>query len=871
MLDSNPPSIPISVPQISPKSKETPTRDSQTDDAFPVAIDVAMDLVLDDEGLSPLEKIYLYSRSKASFHRIFIAHALPDYLHQITPQEAVEYVLPLLSGLAMDEDEKVREAFTAGLVPIIWWFFTNCQVIPDDLSLDEAYASSSTTVTISVQAFTPILGTLLLSPSGDVSKHSRTAVVKLLLRMQKIDDIEMGIYEDLSDADDQGGADFDPDDDIQPLVGLFRRDERLMFRQEILQQVVIGMGRLDVDLLETDDIHQSPYLSPGEQTRQTIHIEANELNPYFPAVLPQHSGADSPTSSYFGHSPQAVLHPSIPTAGHLPLPPQGLTVEVAAHRVGHFPHGDYEYDHKTYSEGGEDEQQAAVGRLSSMSLMAAVTASGSLSDETKLAFVKEVERVGRDPFSYVRCEASYVMGALAKVVPEEVVTMSLLPLFHSLQSDVNLHVRYSSVFALPAILSRLSPDHRRSLALETIVSLSSDENEIVRSGALEVLGEVVHTFQNDRTGPPKQLLHLFLGRGEDKRVRDGQQQTPPAEIDPLESFYRDPGRPLTCAFNFPAVALTLGASRWDELRDAYADVASNRSSKVRRTLAASLGKMAEIIGQKFAQRDLISVWWDAIRCEEEEVRTKIVESSDVLIGVVGEAAGMSLLQGLLTVWEEGVFKGWRERDAITKRLLTFAHMLGEAISSSISGLLLKALEDDVAAVRETAISMLPQVLSLFSPQADVSAALEVNLRKLAKSAMYRRRMTFVACQQARLLFVGDDGKAAAASDDLDFLMSVADLSNDVVEGVRIGVARFATIIYERLVRKSHPIPPILVKLVQRFSEDSSQEVQSYVPDLTRNVLTHSSDHGGLASRSTPTRPWAAEAATFSRPPPPRVR
>lgn len=100
---SNPPSIPVSVRHMSPKSEETPKRDSETDDAFPVAIDVAMDLVLDDEGLSPLEKIYLYSRSKASFHRIFIAHALPDYLHQITPQEAVEYVLPLLSGLAMDE------------------------------------------------------------------------------------------------------------------------------------------------------------------------------------------------------------------------------------------------------------------------------------------------------------------------------------------------------------------------------------------------------------------------------------------------------------------------------------------------------------------------------------------------------------------------------------------------------------------------------------------------------------------------------------------------------------------------------------------------------------------------------------------------
>jgi len=200
--------------------------------------------------------------------------------------------------------------------------------------------------------------------------------------MKKIDDIEMGLYEDPSDADDQCGADFDPDDDVLLFVGLFRRDERLMFRQEILQQVVIGMGRLDVDLMETDDIHQSQYPSPEEQARQTIN-EANELNPYFSAVPAQHRGTDAPTSSHSGHSPQAALHPSnassIPTAGHLPFLPQDLTVEAAAHRDGHFPHGEHEYDQITYgSEGGEDEQQAAVGRLSSMSLMAAVTASGQL-------------------------------------------------------------------------------------------------------------------------------------------------------------------------------------------------------------------------------------------------------------------------------------------------------------------------------------------------------------------------------------------------------------------------------------------------------------------------------------------------------------
>lgn len=77
----------------------------------------------DSEGLSALEKIYLFSRSRAGFQRVFIAHALPGYLRhrreghpnrveqgddspeadEITPAEAVEYVLPLLNGLAMDE------------------------------------------------------------------------------------------------------------------------------------------------------------------------------------------------------------------------------------------------------------------------------------------------------------------------------------------------------------------------------------------------------------------------------------------------------------------------------------------------------------------------------------------------------------------------------------------------------------------------------------------------------------------------------------------------------------------------------------------------------------------------------------------------
>lgn len=74
---------------------------------------------------------------------MFIARALPEYLVNVSPAEAVEYVLPLLNGLGTDQgklpllqqtfdiyltptpfvDETVKEAFVEKLATIMWWFF----------------------------------------------------------------------------------------------------------------------------------------------------------------------------------------------------------------------------------------------------------------------------------------------------------------------------------------------------------------------------------------------------------------------------------------------------------------------------------------------------------------------------------------------------------------------------------------------------------------------------------------------------------------------------------------------------------------------------------------------------------------------------
>lgn len=114
---------------------------------------------------------------------------------------------------------------------------------------------------------------------------------------------------------------------------------------------------------------------------------------------------------------------------------------------------------------------------------------------------------------------------------------------HTLQNLVtdSVHnVRHSSLFALPTILGRLPLGQRRQVALDVMIPMSMDEYADVRAGVLEALGEVIYTFHEDVNNkasdvfadleieesqtPPGELLKMFLGRTQDRRLIDDQQR-----------------------------------------------------------------------------------------------------------------------------------------------------------------------------------------------------------------------------------------------------------------------------------------------------------------------------------------------------------
>ncbi|KAL1668506.1 armadillo-type protein [Schizophyllum commune] len=897
-MPQSPTPVPAPAPIVSPSAEAPP------EEPFAVPPEPGMELSLDDDNLSVLEKIYLFSRSKATFHRVFIAHALPSFLEQISPQEAVEYVLPLLSGLAMDDEDTVKEAFAAELLAIMWYFFTKCQVVPDDPQTEDLmFPSARSAPAIPVQAFTPILGTLLLSSNGQVGLSTRYAIVTILNRIQRLNESESRKADFVPPASRPSSSrgilakdpheESDDDEDLPP-TGLFGYEEREMFEQELLQQVVIGMGRLDQQWSNTEEgyVDIDPLAMQEDRSPNVGMQLGDQYPPEYPArspldeprvrspaePLPENDDGDrmpapKPATDYFPRMPSTMPAPSPPTSSpdytppwptsNVPLPMPTVSAPNEQSPFGGL------------RQNNPEEEQAAFGRVSSMSLISAVSVSVKLSESAQQAFVTEVERVCRDPIYWVRREAAFAVGALAKVVPDEIVMTSLLPLFEGLRSDSMWHVRHSALFAFPALLARLDAQQRRRVALETVVPLSRDESAAVRTGTLEALGEAIYSFRNDDGDIPQELLELFVGRREDRRIRDhsapDEEWVIPSDWGtPLDSFYRDPGRPLICAFNLPAVALTLGRERWGAIRELYLHLADDCTTKVRRTLAASLGALAGIIGPENARQDLMVVWWDSIRCEEQEVRGKVIEAMEAFVDALGPCTErIEVVQSVLQVWDEGMLTAWRERETVAKSLIGVTRAIGQEDPKLVRSLLMKTLEDNVAAVRETAVHSLQEIWSIFGGRRDVLEDVRKDILTLARSSSYRQRMTFVACQQT-IILPTESGHPCMVADD-HVWQTLLPLAQDSIVGVRIGVSRLVANYWDKYLQHTHIPDGPMLDVIRKLTSDPAHEVQTYLPARLRGVAGPLLEPKPMERSSSSTarrraREAANMSATFSKPP-----
>ncbi|KAG8691396.1 hypothetical protein FRC11_004396 [Ceratobasidium sp. 423] len=886
------------------------------------------------DHLNALERIYLYTQSKASFHRIFMSRALPTYLNEVTPTEAVEYVLPLLGGLAIDEEERVKEAFVGELLVIVWWFFTTCRVTDQEPESAPEDADPDTIPFVSVQSFSAVLASLLLSSNPEVSATARGTVVELLGRARWV----------------VAGKDLDQEQTTQYCetmrsVGTWSRgllgiDEAKMIQLELIYGVVVDLGRLDLnaEVVEEEGQAEELYSLENEQEDLSTLVPSTNGDSWSdPMVTPtpetsksyaapmiysddgEGSASGSESASSFGQTLTSSatsidLPRSAPASTtsfsttRAPVPaskstPGETTDSTSSLNLPELSPADSSRSSvaspaEPVSPPEGDEPQAlpkSSGSAESVSLSLPGPESMSLSlpgsdastddllwhtprggvvdDEYYTLFVEEVQRVSADPVYWVRSETSYALGTLAKTVVEELVGSSLMPILESLVNDSESHVRQSSVYAIPSILKRLGPQHRRELATKYMLKLCNDDIEAVRTGALQVLAEVIHTFHEDESGPPDELIDFFL-QGEKDQARaplpksEADRPTPSAEKDPYSHWgvepssyfeadpcFPDPDRALICAFNYPAVALTLGPKRWGRLSEYYTYLAEEswHTPKVRATLAASAGEIARVVGSQAALKDIVPTWWICLLSDHRETKLKALAALPLLLESLDTAGRSDVASKLDEAWEKHV-PGWKERDAFARQLSLVVPLLKHE-GAVLCRIFKSGLEDRVAAIREAVIEVLPVLYQVLGDDAQIKVARD-DLFALGASGTSRHKTTFLA--SCRALVQGGQGNSIL--DDSRFGSSVVPLAQHSIIDVRIGLGRLLTAICENHMHTWEERPQWIVDCLEKLSLDTSVDVRAFVHRVT------SSEYVEPKPVPTHTNPSAPSFAEFSCPP-----
>lgn len=111
--------------------------------------------------------------------------------------------------------------------------------------------------------------------------------------------------------------------------------------------------------------------------------------------------------------------------------------------------------------------------------------------------------------------------------------------------DENEQVRQSACLCLPPLCKRISNlEDRRSYAVRAFDTLLNSGN-LVQYTALEIIGEIVHLFHDDPSGPPQELLDVYF---EQSQLIQPKGETANPNDDAVRQF-DDPDRAIVSAFN----------------------------------------------------------------------------------------------------------------------------------------------------------------------------------------------------------------------------------------------------------------------------------------------------------------------------------
>ena len=849
-----------------------------------------------EESLNTLERIFLFAKSDMAFHRVLVSQSLPDWIREVELNDAVEYIIPLLNGLATDEFE-VCAAFAPEIGRVMWFFFRNCPIaeLADEStemqSAEDQQAEKASRPRISLAAFTTLLCALLLNQNTVIAGATQQSLVHLFYRLDRRD-LEFS-KEELAEKSQEEVHARQQEQDLESYVTHasgrdgqpvphedyhFDDQARLAVKNELLENVALALAQLNHGRGGADQADQAdPAEGTGAAASKPSESENESQGSTAAEEAMEEDGAEdrAKSASETGASSEAAA-----ASPHDAMDEEQDSAEATSWSQDNNMFGQQSDGTASDVQIDEDEE-SAVGRMASVSLLAALAADELIPQETLLhRFAPEVLKLIDDGAFYVRKEVASSLGPLSRNMTVEAVESTVLPALNKAIHDRNWHVRQAACFSIPAILGKLDEKLRREQTLVFMRALVNDVSRQLRMAALEIIGEVIYTFHNTEAGVPEELVRFFLGEpfdgppqqgdasltfdktsdpegtealfeeesammmdpdsdlGVPSSLRDDQDsllasfgyggsESSMMDAAPWDTNFRvnnfDPERPLVVAYNLPAVVLTLGSEQWGRLKAAHAELTTSDKPKVRKSLAASLHEVAKIIGQEATRDDLLPAATRFVTDDDAEVRTAMFDNIDVFLSCLPQAGAEKMLYQLLSLWSSGSLRDWRLRERLALHIPSMAkQFLLQDEEGNLVSLMQLALADPISAVRDAGILCVPNLYKAFAEHDQVIADGFLGMvSDLGDSTGYRLRVACLLCIGALV-----ESGIQRSSCELLLLSRLSQMGDDSVVDVRIALSRTLG----QMCRKDE-----LYALPQSRSEELNKLIAKLVTDAADEV------------------------------------
>lgn len=862
-----------------------------------------------EEGLNTLERIFLFAKSDMAYHRVLVSQSLPDWIREVELNDAVEYIIPLLNGLATDEPD-VCAAFAPEVGRVMWYFFRNCPIaeLADESNevqhADDDQPETASRPKISLTAFTTLLCALLLNQNTVIAGATQQSLVHLFYRLDRRD-LELS-KEELADKSQQEVLVRQQEQDLESYITHasgrdgqpvpheqyhFDDHARAAVKNELLINVALALAQIHNHARNiadhdqgTEDEHTAPTESIKTETETETEAESHTSQGSAEAMEEDHADPELDGA-------KATVEPDAWSEAHTNSN-DAMDEEDGLSEINAWGQDGNMFDQRSDETAGDvqidEDEESAVGRMASVSLLAALAADELIAQEALLnRYAPEVLKLIDDGAFYVRKEVASSLGPLSRNMTADAVRATVLPALTKAIHDRNWHVRQAACFSIPATLGKLEETLRREQTLLFLRALVNDVSRQLRMAALEIIGEVIYMFHGTEAGVPEELVRFFLGEPFDGPPQQGDasltfdKTSDPEGTEALfeeesammmdaspdlgmpsslhddqdsllasfgyggnessmmdtgvwESNFRvnhfDPERPLVVAYNLPAVMLTLGADQWSRLKQAHAELTRSDKPKVRKSLAASLHEIAKMIGQEATRDDLLPAATRFVTDDDVEVRTAIFDNVDVFLSCLPQMEAERTLSQLLSLWSTGALRDWRLRERLAQHIPNMAkQFLLEDEEGHLVSLMQLALADPISAVRDAGVGCVPHLYKAFAEHDQVIADGFLGMvSDLGMNSGYRLRMACLMCVDALV-----ESGVQRSSCELLLLGRLSQMGDDKVVDVRIALSRTLG----HMCRKDelYALPQSrseeLNKLIAKLAHDESDEVGQAVTGI----------------------------------------